>query len=78
MVAGKKLAQVAGKIRGVNDDEKADDTQKTDLLSKRVNSLAGSNIAVEPAFIEVGVRKHDVALAVDYVALPFLESHGPE
>jgi hypothetical protein len=49
---------------------------QTDLLSPTKNRLAGSNIPIESSFIQVRVRKHDVALAVEHVALPLLEAHG--
>ena len=52
------------------------DDRQTYLLSAAENRLARRNVPVEPAFVQIGVRKHDVALAVEYVALPFLEAHG--
>lgn len=76
MVLCKKLAECAGKIRDVNDNEKSDNTQQTDPLSKGIYGFAGSDIPVEPALIQVRIRKHDVPLAVDYVALPLLQAHG--
>jgi len=76
MVSSKKLAECAGKIRDVNNYKKTDDSEQTDLLSERINGFAGSDVAVEPALIQVRVRKHDIPLAVDYVALPLLLVHG--
>jgi hypothetical protein len=76
MVSSKKLAECVGKIHGVHNYKKTDDSEQTDLLSERVNGLAGSDVAVEPALIQVRIRKHDVPLPVDYVALPLLLVHG--
>jgi len=45
-------------------------------LSLAEYRLAGRDIPIEPAFIQVRVWKHDIALAVEHVALPFLEAHG--
>ena len=50
--------------------------QQADLLSPAEYRLTGSDIPVEPALVQVGVRKHDIPLAIEYVALPFLLAHG--
>lgn len=50
--------------------------QQTNLLPLAEDRFAGSDIPIEPAFIQIRVRKHDVALAIEYVALPILEAHG--
>ncbi len=55
---------------------KKHDDHETNFLSPAENRLAGRDIPVKPAFIQVGVRKHDVALAVGHVALPILQAHG--
>jgi hypothetical protein len=61
-----------------HDGHKQHDGEETNFLSHAENRPAGSDIPEEPAFVQVGVRKHNVSLAVDYVALPILHAHGAE
>ena len=68
------LADCARYTCGENYQKIHRNDQQADLLSQAENSLAGSNIPIEPAFIQVGVRKHNVALAIEYVALPILQA----
>lgn len=63
-------------IHCIDDDKKTHNQQQTYFLSSSENSLTGSNIPVEPTFIEYRVREHNIALAVQYIALPSLEAHG--
>lgn len=70
------LADCAGYTCGENYQKIYRNDQQADLLAAAENCLAGSDVPIESAFIQVSVRKHDIALAVDYVALPFLEAHG--
>lgn len=63
-------------IQRIHHEEKSNHQQQAHLLSHAKYRLPGSNIPVEPAFIQVGVRKHDIALAIDDIALPFLLAHG--
>ena len=64
------------KIHRIHHDEKDDNQQQTDFLSPAENRFARRNIPVEPAFIQIRVRKHNVALAVEYVPLPLVQTHG--
>ena len=54
----------------------AGDQQKPNPLCQIELSFVGEYIPIEPPLVQVRVRKHDIPLAIDYVALPFLEAHG--
>jgi hypothetical protein len=51
-------------------------TRRQTFCPRLKTALPDADIPVKPAFIQVGVRKHDVALAVGHVALPILQAHG--
>jgi hypothetical protein len=44
-------------------------------LPRRENGLARSDIPVEPALIQVRIRKHNIALPIANILLPFLPIH---
>ena len=70
------LADCARYTCGENYQKIHRNDQQTDLLPLAEDRFAGNDIPIEPALIQVRVRKHNISLAVEYVALPFLEAHG--
>jgi hypothetical protein len=70
------LADCARYTCGENYQKIHRNDQQTDLLPLAEDRFAGNDIPIEPAFIQIRVRKHDVALAIDDVALPILQAHG--
>lgn len=66
----------AREIQRIHNEEKSNHQQQAHFLSAAENRFARRNVPVEPAFVQVGVRKHDIALAVNDIALPILQAHG--
>ena len=71
-------AIASSKIQRIHDEEKSNHQQQAHFLPLAENRLARRNIPVEPPFIQIRVRKHDIALAIDYVALPILQGSWRE